>query len=238
MCRSPRRSSSPATRGSARKSREVTLIPADKALEEFRNYSGFGAALDALKDNPLPHVLHVRAAARVPARPGGARVATALFRRLAGSRHRSDRYRVGACASTPFSTVLRRLLVIAAALLGRRSAGGDRQHHPAGDPQPPRGNRGHEARRRLQRVRAPAIPLHRVLYGLGGAVLAWAILEAAVLVLDQPVATLAQLYGSRYRCRGRRVRCWVAASVAAWCSGGSGRGSLPRRHLRSIEPRA
>src|SRR5207237_1163584 len=38
----------------------VTLIPADKGLEEFRTYSGFGDALAALKENPLPHVLHVR----------------------------------------------------------------------------------------------------------------------------------------------------------------------------------
>src|SRR2546423_4627531 len=37
----------------------VTLIPADKGLEEFRTYSGFGDALEALKENPLPHVLHV-----------------------------------------------------------------------------------------------------------------------------------------------------------------------------------
>jgi cell division transport system permease protein len=38
----------------------VTLIPADKGLEDFRTYSGFGDALAALEDNPLPHVLHVR----------------------------------------------------------------------------------------------------------------------------------------------------------------------------------
>ena len=39
---------------------EVTLIEADAALAEFRRNSGFGAALDALKDNPLPHALVVR----------------------------------------------------------------------------------------------------------------------------------------------------------------------------------
>ncbi|MCE3286243.1 MAG: hypothetical protein K0R70_2499 [Steroidobacteraceae bacterium] len=39
---------------------EVTLIEADAALEEFRKHSGFGTALDALKDNPLPHALVVR----------------------------------------------------------------------------------------------------------------------------------------------------------------------------------
>ena len=39
---------------------EVTLIEADVALAEFRRNSGFGAALDALKNNPLPHALVVR----------------------------------------------------------------------------------------------------------------------------------------------------------------------------------
>lgn len=38
----------------------VTVIPADEALESFRKDSGFGTALDALTDNPLPHVIDVR----------------------------------------------------------------------------------------------------------------------------------------------------------------------------------
>src|SRR2546430_7457293 len=38
----------------------VTVIAADKGLEDFLTYSGFGEALQALKENPLPHVLHVR----------------------------------------------------------------------------------------------------------------------------------------------------------------------------------
>ena len=42
---------------------DVTLIEADTALAEFRKSSGFGEALDALKDNPLPHALVVRPAA-------------------------------------------------------------------------------------------------------------------------------------------------------------------------------
>jgi cell division transport system permease protein len=42
---------------------EVTLITPAQALEEFRAQSGFGAALDALTDNPLPTVLAVRPAA-------------------------------------------------------------------------------------------------------------------------------------------------------------------------------
>lgn len=38
----------------------VTLIPADEALEQFKTDSGFGAALDQLQNNPLPHTLVVR----------------------------------------------------------------------------------------------------------------------------------------------------------------------------------
>jgi cell division transport system permease protein len=38
----------------------VDLITAAQALEQFRAQSGFGAALDALTDNPLPNVLAVR----------------------------------------------------------------------------------------------------------------------------------------------------------------------------------
>lgn len=40
----------------------VKVIPADEALEDFRKDSGFGTALDALTENPLPHVIDVRPA--------------------------------------------------------------------------------------------------------------------------------------------------------------------------------
>jgi cell division transport system permease protein len=41
----------------------VTLVAADDALDEFRELSGFGEALDQLTANPLPHTLVVRPAA-------------------------------------------------------------------------------------------------------------------------------------------------------------------------------
>jgi cell division transport system permease protein len=40
----------------------VTLVDRTAALEEFRARSGFGEALDALEENPLPHALVVRPA--------------------------------------------------------------------------------------------------------------------------------------------------------------------------------
>jgi cell division transport system permease protein len=77
-----------------------------------------------------------------------------------------------------------------------------------------------------------------VLYGLGGALLAWGIVTLIVLVLGESVATLARLYGSRYVLTGlapEEAGALVAAGVVlgwlgAWISAA--------RHLRSIEPRA
>ncbi len=41
----------------------VTFISANAALDDFKQQSGFGAALDQLPDNPLPHTLVVRPSA-------------------------------------------------------------------------------------------------------------------------------------------------------------------------------
>ena len=41
----------------------VTFVSASSALDEFKELSGFGAALDQLPDNPLPHTLVVRPSA-------------------------------------------------------------------------------------------------------------------------------------------------------------------------------
>ncbi|MGI9290132.1 MAG: permease-like cell division protein FtsX [Gammaproteobacteria bacterium] len=38
----------------------ATLIPADQAIEEFRESSGLGDVLDTLENNPLPHTLVIR----------------------------------------------------------------------------------------------------------------------------------------------------------------------------------
>jgi|TARA_R110002096_G_scaffold374321_3_gene568008 cell division transport system permease protein len=38
---------------------KTTLISKQDALQEFRQYSGFGAAISVLNDNPLPHVIQI-----------------------------------------------------------------------------------------------------------------------------------------------------------------------------------
>ena len=214
----------------------VELIPADKAMEEFRNYSGFGVALEALKDNPLPHVLHVE-----PRADSQTAAAVESLRRYFTAWPEVDLVQVDAEWVQRFNAildVLRHLLAIAAVLLGagvlavigntirleilnRRAeievtklVGGSNAF-----------------------VRRPFL-YTGVLYGLAGALLAWAIVEAAVVVLGGPISTLAELYGSRFSLQGPPrddVGVLLATGIVlgwmgAWISAA--------RHLRRIEPRA
>jgi cell division transport system permease protein len=214
----------------------VQLIPADKAMEEFRNYSGFGVALEALKDNPLPHVLHVE-----PRADAQTAAAVESLRRYFTAWPEVDLVQVDTEWVQRFNAildVLRHLLAIAAVLLGagvlavigntirleilnRRAeievtklVGGSNAF-----------------------VRRPFL-YTGVLYGLAGALLAWAIVEAAVVALGGPISTLAALYGSRFSLQGPPrddVGVLLATGIVlgwmgAWISAA--------RHLRRIEPRA
>jgi cell division transport system permease protein len=215
---------------------QVELIPADKAMEEFRNFSGFGAALDALKENPLPHALHVqpRSDAQSPA-------AVESLRRYFAAWPEVDIVQVDTDWVKRFNAildVLRRLLVIAAVLLGagvlavigntirleilnRRAeievtklVGGSNAF-----------------------VRRPFL-YTGALYGLGGALLAWVIVEIAVIVLAQSIATLAQLYGSRFSLEGPSAHDVGILLGAGFVLGWVGAWISAARHLRRIEPRA
>jgi cell division transport system permease protein len=73
---------------------------------------------------------------------------------------------------------------------------------------------------------------------MGGAVLAWLIVEAAVAVLSQPVANLAQLYGSTFMLQGPSDGDIGLLLAAGTVLGWLGAWISAARHLRSIEPRA
>lgn len=214
----------------------VTVIAADKGLEDFRTYSGFGDALQALKDNPLPHVLHVR-----PKAEDSSAAALESLRRYFSAWPEVDLVQVDSEWVMRFNAileVLRRLLLIAAALLGLGVLAviGNTIRLEI------QGRRAEIEVTKLvggsnSFVRRPFL-YTGVLYGLGGALLAWGIVAIAVAVLGDPVATLARLYGSRYVLRGPSrddIGILLGAGAAlgwlgAWISAA--------RHLRSIEPRA
>ncbi len=156
----------------------VQVISAAAALEEFRQYSGFGTALQALGSNPLPNVLHVRPAAQA----SGAADLDALKHYLSAWPE-VDLVQVDSEWVLRFNAILdllRRVLGIAAMLLGagvlavvgntiRLEIQGRRTEievvRLVG------GSTGF--------VRRPFL-YTGMLYGLGGAVLAWAMVATAV----------------------------------------------------------
>ena len=215
---------------------EVTLIPADKGLEDFRTYSGFGEALAALKENPLPHVLHVR--------PRAAASSAAALEALRGyftAWPEVDLVQVDSQWVMRFNAildVLRRLLLMAAALLGvgvLAVIGNTIRLEIAG-------RRAEIEVIKLvggsnSFVRRPFL-YTGMLYGLGGALLAWGILALALALLGESVANLARLYGSHFELLGP-----TPAQIGALLGAGAALGWLgawisAARHLSSIEPRA
>ena len=214
----------------------VTVIAADKGLEDFRTYSGFGEALQALKENPLPHVLHVR-----PRAEDSSPAALESLRRYFSAWPEVDLVQLDSEWVMRFNAILevmRRLLLIAAALLGLGVLAviGNTIRLEI------QGRRAEIEVTKLvggsnSFVRRPFL-YTGVLYGVGGALLAWGIVAIAVAVLGESVTSLARLYGSRYVLRGpSRDDIGVllgAGAVLGWL----GAWISAARHLRSIEPRA
>ena len=91
----------------------ATVISADQALAEFRQYSGFGAALQALQGNPLPHVLHVH-----PSPEASSPAALETLRRYFAAWPEVDQVQIDAQWVLRFNAildVLRHVLILAAA---------------------------------------------------------------------------------------------------------------------------
>jgi cell division transport system permease protein len=214
----------------------VEVISADAALKEFQQYSGFGTAIQALGANPLPNVLHVRPApaASTPADLEG-------LRRYLAAWPEVDLVQVDAQWVLRFNAILellRRVLGIAALFLGAGVLAVI----------------GNTIRLEIQ-GRRPEIEVVRLvggstgfirrpflytgmLYGFGGAVLAWGMVETAVLVLARPMADLARLYGSSYTLSGPGLIQVAVVFAAGLGLGWLGAWLAAARHLRGIEPRA
>ncbi|MGH8219478.1 MAG: permease-like cell division protein FtsX [Steroidobacteraceae bacterium] len=215
---------------------QVTLVSADDALKEFRQYSGFGAALQALDENPLPNVLHIR-----PALQGRSPADIAALERYLTAWPEVDTVQVDSAWVERLDAILgllRHVLLAAAALLGLGVLA----------------MIGNTVRLEIENrraeievvklvggsnafVRRPLL-YTGVLYGAAGGLIAWALIAAAVLWLQSPVASLARLYGSQFALTG------PAPAEIGWLIGGGatlgwlGAWLSSTRHLYRIEPRA
>jgi cell division transport system permease protein len=212
----------------------VRIITAEQALAEFRNDSGFGTALDALEDNPLPDTLVVTPTL-VASTPQGTQ---SLKNAIAA---------MGDVQTVQIDTewvkrlhamldLLRRVVLLTAGLLGigivlivsntirldilnRRAEIEVMKLVGASD----------------GFTRRPFL-YTGIWYGLGGGLLALMLVAIASTVLARPVAQLTFLYGSAFNLEG--LRTLTALAVLALSVGLSWIGSwlAATRHIRAIEP--
>jgi len=212
----------------------VELIPADVALERFRARSGFGDALDALDENPLPHALVVHPAEGHSRAEDIAALATALRALPEADIVQDDLQWVR--RFNAMLDIVRRTVLLATALLAtavlvvvgntiRLDIQGRRDEiviiKLIG------GSDGF--------VRRPFL-YTGIWYGLAGGLLALGVITAGVLLLQRPVERLAVLYSSDFTLQGLGLLPGAALLVAGGVLGWLGSWIAAARHLRSVEP--
>jgi cell division transport system permease protein len=212
----------------------VRVITADQALAQFRNDSGFGKALDALSDNPLPDTLIV-----TPTLPASTPQGTDALKQVIAT--------IADVQAVQLDTewvkrlhamldILRRVVLLTAVLLG------------AGVVLIVGNTIRLDILNRRQEIevmklvgasdgfaRRPFL-YSGIWYGLGGGLIALILVAVAAVILAKPVDSLAKLYGSQFRLRG--LGFTTAAGVLALAVGLAWLGSwlAATRHIRGIEP--
>jgi len=213
---------------------QVTLISSDEALAEFRDQSGFGEALDHLTVNPLPHTLVVR--------PGsaGTAVMISLLHEELGNLPEADIVQVDTEWVRRFHAILdilQRSIAIGAALLGAaiiviigNTIRLDIQ------------NRREEIEVTKLIGASNAFVRRPFLwtgfwYGLLGGLLAIALVQYGVYLLQPPLARLAGLYQSGVDVRTFELReIGIIIGIGVFL-GLVGSWFAAARHMRRIEPR-
>ena len=212
----------------------VRVVTADQALAQFRNDSGFGKALDALSDNPLPDTLIV-----TPTVPASTPQGTDTLKQAIAA--------IADVQAVQIDTewvkrlhamldILRRVVLLTAGILG------------AGVVLIVGNTIRLDILNRRQEIevmklvgasdgfaRRPFL-YSGIWYGLGGGLIALILVAVAAVILARPVDTLAKLYGSQFRLRG--LGFTTAAGVLALAVGLAWLGSwlAATRHIRGIEP--
>lgn len=212
----------------------VELITASQALAQFRSQSGFGEALDALQDNPLPHMLVVTPKA-ASANPGYME----SLRRYLRAWPEVDSVQLDGDWVARFNAILallQRSLLLAAGLLALGVVAVV----------------GNTIRLEIQNRRAEIEVTKLVggtngfvrrpflytgaLYGVLGGLTAWLVVMVAIRLLMPSVAALAQSYGSRFVLLGPNVRDLEMLLGGSTVLGWLGAWLSAARQLKRIEP--
>lgn len=215
---------------------EVRVIPADKALAEFREFSGFGAALDALTDNPLPNAMVVR-----PDADRDSPADIAALQRYLQNWPEVELVQVDTEWVSRFHSILdllRRVVTLAGALLAigvivivGNTIRLDIENR-RGEIEVTKLVGGSDAF-----VRRPFL-YGGFWYGLAGGALACGLVGLGVRLLQGPVNRLVGLYGSDFRLAGMDGTTVSFLLGGGALLGWAGSWLAAARHLRSIEPTA
>jgi len=214
----------------------VTVTTAAQALEEFKQASGFGDALGALEDNPLPHHIVVR-----PAKTASGPTEIESMRRYFAAFPEVDIVQLDLDWVRRLHSlldVLNRMLwvVMAVLALGVLAVIGNTIRLEILNRRPEievtKLVGGSNAF-----VRRPFL-YTGLFYGLGGAALAALIVFGAMVYLDQAVGDLSAQYGGRFRMSGLGLEGLGILAATGAMLGWLGALISTGRHLRRIEPRA
>ncbi len=213
---------------------KVTLVAADDALQEFREQSGFGDALDYLSVNPLPHTLVVRPST------ANTDVSMGLLNEELGNLPEADFVQVDTEWVRRFHAILdilERAIAIGAILLAAaiiviigNTIRLDIQ------------NRREEIEvtkligASNAFVRRPFLYIG-MWYGLGGGLLALALVRYGLYALDEPVTRLSGLYSSPFSVLALDLPESLVITGAGVTLGLFGSWVAAARHMRRIEPR-
>lgn len=212
----------------------VRVITADQAFKDFRAASGFGKALDALADNPLPNTLVVTPTLVASTAEGTEALKSSIASMRDVELVQLDTEWVQRLNA--MLDVLRRVVWLTGALLGLGVAlvvGNTIRLDIL--------NRRAEIEV-MKLVGATDSFARRpflysgIWYGLGGGLGAVLVVAVAVAVLAGPVEHLAALYGSRFHLKGLG---WVDAARVlgvAIALGWLGSWVAATRHIRAVEP--
>lgn len=214
--------------------RAVEVISPAAALIEFKQHSGLDAALEALERNPLPAVLMVQPEIDSLSSGDNARLLETL-RELpevdAGQfdRQWAQRLRRIIELFQHFTLIVGALLAVAVGLVVgntmRLALHSRRQEIEI--------NKLFGATDAF--IRRPFL-YSGLLYGGGGALLAWLLLEAATLLLNKPAARLAELYGSDFTLEAINAAELGVLLLAGMILGLVGAWASVKRHLKAVDP--
>jgi cell division transport system permease protein len=212
----------------------VRVITADQALAEFRDTSGFGKALDALSDNPLPDTLIVTPTL-VASTPQGTDALKGAIAAMADVQSvQLDTEWVKRLQT--MLDILRRVVWLTGGLLGagvvlivgntirldilnRRAEIEVMKLVGASD----------------GFARRPFL-YSGIWYGLGGGLMALILVALAAVILERPVESLAKLYGSPFHLQGLRFTAGVELLGLAVSLAWFGSWLAATRHIRDIDP--